>query len=354
MKRYAYPALLSVAVLGGCAKSAPQAEDTRPVRYAVLGHDDGAATQQFAGVVRASHETELAFRVGGKVVAKLVDNGQHVHKGQPLARLDAQDFALDQSAKSAQLAAAESDLAQQDTDLKRSRDLLARQFISQAQYDRQLNGVNAARAKLKEARAQLSASSNQASYTTLTADADGTVSDLALEPGQVVAAGQPVAHLSADGAREVAIQVAEQDLAKVRNAKHFVVQLWANGQNFDGQLRELSANADPATRTYAARITVAAPATALTPGMTATVRLPAAGDQQARRLPLTALLDENGQHYLWTVDAKSQKVSRVKVDVAAVGDDWAAIQGGPANGSLVVTAGVHLLRDGQRVKLLAN
>jgi RND family efflux transporter MFP subunit len=356
MKHYAYPTLLAVALLAACGDKPPaQTEEVRPVRYVTLGNHNLDSSQRFAGTVHARYETPLAFQVSGKVVAKLVNSGEPVKKGQALARLDAKDYALDQSAKSAQLAAAQSDLAQQETDLKRSHDLLAKQFISQAQYDRQLNGVNAARAKLKQAQAQLSASSNQTGYTVLTANADGVVSDITIEPGQVVSAGQPVAHLAAAGEREVAIQVPEQDLQAVKRASRFEVELWAGKQSFVGKLRELSATADPATRTYAARISITNPSDALQPGMTANVQLPqAAAHGTEQRLPLTALLDQGGQHYLWTIDKSSLKVSRSRVQVKAVGDSWASVAGAPPAGSLVVTAGVHLLRDGQRVSLLQN
>lgn len=354
MKHYAYPLLLSAILLAGCEKPPTTVEEVRPVRYATLGADSANTSQRFAGSVHARYETPLAFQVSGRVVAKLVNSGEAVKKGQALAKLDPKDYALDQSAKAAQLAAAESDLKQQQMDLKRSQDLLAKQFISQAQFDRQANGVNAASAKLKEARAGLAASSNQTGYTVLTATADGVVSDLSIEPGQVVSAGQAVAHLAAAGEREVAIQVPEQDLQAVKKADHFEIELWSGKQSFTGKLRELSANADPATRTYAARITIQHPTDALQPGMTANVRLPQAADSQTRRLPLTAVLDQGDQHYLWTIDKASLKVSRAKVQVKEVGDSWASIEGGPPTGSLVVTAGVHLLRDGQRVTLLQN
>lgn len=354
MKHYAVPSLIALAVLAGCSKPPAPVEEIRPVRTTTLGAASADSSQRFAGTVRARFENPLAFQVSGRVVAKLVNSGEAVKKGQALARLDPQDYALDQSAKAAQLAAAESDLNQQETDLKRSGDLLAKQFISQAQYDRQFNGVNVARAKLKQARAGLAASSNQTGYTVLTANADGVVSDISIEPGQVVAAGQPVAHLTASGEREVAIQVPEQDLKAVQSASRFEVELWAGKQSFAGRLRELSANADPVTRTYAARISIDNPSAELKTGMTANVKLPHVANGSERRLPLTALLDQGNKHYLWTVDKKTLKVSRSQVQVKSVGDSWASIAGGPANGSLVVTAGVHLLRDGQRVTLLQN
>ncbi|PXX44330.1 efflux RND transporter periplasmic adaptor subunit [Aquitalea magnusonii] len=345
--------LLGLLLLAGCSKQQAPSEEVRPVRVVSAGQHGIDNGNSFAGQVRARTETDLAFRIGGKVIAKLVNSGEHVRKGQVLARLDASDTSLDISAKQAQLAAAESDLAQQQLNLKRYQELLAKQFISQAQVDSQQNGVNAARAKRDEARAQLTASRNQGSYTQLVADADGIVSQMLAEPGQVVAAGQTVARLAHDGEREVAIQLPENALASVRQQQTFTISLWAGKQQYQGRLRELAGDADPATRTYAARITLPQ-AAGLALGQTATVSLPGAshGDSSAMRLPLTALLDEQGKHALWIVDPKTLRVSRRAVSVLNIDSDSASVRGALQPGELVVTAGVHLLHEGQRVLLL--
>ena len=340
-------------LLSACKQPDTHVEEVRPVRVVSAGQPGSQPNDSFAGQIRARTETDLAFRIGGKIVAKLVNSGEHVKKGQALARLDPSDTSLDTSAKQAQLAAAESDLAQQQLNLQRYQQLLAKQFISQAQVDSQQNGVNAARAKRDEARAQLAASRNQGSYTQLTADADGIVSQIQAEPGQVVAAGQAVARLAHDGEREAAIQVSENALQQVRQQKQFVVTLWAGKQQFQGSLRELAGDADPATRTYAARISLPH-ASDLALGQTATVTLPdsAVAQTQSLRLPLTALLDEQGKHYVWVVDDKTLRVSRRPVSVLSIDSNSATVQGSIRPGEKVVSAGVHLLHDNQRVTLL--
>ncbi|WP_047248897.1 efflux RND transporter periplasmic adaptor subunit [Chromobacterium subtsugae] len=345
-------ALAAALGLSACKGQTAAPEDIRPVRYAVAGGHAETGGDSYAGEIRARHETQLAFRVAGKVVAKLVNSGERVKKGQPLARLDPSDYQLDLAGKQAQLAAAESDLAQQQLNLKRYRELLTKQFISQAQVDGQQNGVNAAQAKVNQARAALSASRNQTAYSTLTADADGVVSQMQAEPGLVVAAGQPVAKLSQDGAREVAIQVPENALERLRAAGVFQVSLWKGGAPLQGKLRELAADADPATRTYPARIALSGDSRALQLGMTANVRAPGQAAAGALRLPLTAVLDLQGKHYVWTIDAQSLRVSRKPVSVGAADNDSIAVTDGVRAGDKVVTAGVHLLREGQRVKLL--
>ncbi|AUH49640.1 efflux RND transporter periplasmic adaptor subunit [Chromobacterium sp. ATCC 53434] len=355
MKRLLFSGLALAGALGlsACQDKAAAPEDIRPVRYAVAGADATQAGDSYAGEIRARHETQLAFRVAGKVVAKLVNSGEHVKKGQALARLDPGDYQLDLAAKQAQLAAADSDLAQQQLNLKRYRELLAKQFVSQAQVDSQQNGVNAAQAKVNQARAALSSSRNQTGYATLTADADGVIGQMQAEPGLVVAAGQPVARLSQDGAREVAVQVPENALDAVRKAGAFRVTLWKGGAPLEGRLRELAADADPATRTYPARIALSGDSRALQLGMTATASLPARASGELK-LPLTALLDLQGRQYLWTIDSQTLRVSRKPVQVASIDDNGAVIASGIRPGDKVVTAGVHLLREGQRVKLLGQ
>ncbi|QEL56655.1 efflux RND transporter periplasmic adaptor subunit [Chromobacterium paludis] len=346
-------ALIGALSLTACQDKTAAPEDIRPVRYVVAGDDARIGGASYAGEVRARNETQLAFRVAGKVVAKLVNSGEHVKKGQPLARLDPSDYQLDLAAKQAQLAAAQSDLSQQQLNLKRYRELLAKQFISQAQVDAQQNGVNAAQAKVRQALAALDASHNQTAYATLTADADGVISQMQAEPGLVVAAGQPVAKLSQDGAREVAIQVPENALAAVRQAGGFRVTLWKGGAPLDGKLRELAADADPVTRTYPARIALSGDSHGLQLGMTADVALPAQASRQLS-LPLTAVLDLQGKHYVWTVDDKTLRVSRKPVEVGAISSDSVAIAAGVRPGDKIVTAGVHLLHEQQRVKLLGQ
>ncbi|WP_024301288.1 efflux RND transporter periplasmic adaptor subunit [Pseudogulbenkiania sp. MAI-1] len=343
---------LTVLGLAACAKEATVQEDIRPVRYVTAGGNATQAGASFAGDIRARQETPLAFRVGGKIAERLVNAGDRVKKGQVLARLDANDYELDLAAKQAQLAAARSDLVQQEADLKRSQELLGKQFISQAQVDRQQNAVNAARAQLQQAQAQLAGSRNQNGYTILRADADGVIGSVSAEAGQVVAAGQAVMKLALDGPREVAIQVPENALVALREAKTLQVKLWADGQSYRGALRELAADADPATRTYAARISLDGANDALQLGMSATVTLPAPDRGEKLQLPLSALLDQDGKHYVWVIDPKSRKVGRREIRVESIGNTVAHVSGALKAGEQVVSAGVHLLRDGQQVRLL--
>lgn len=345
-------ASILLAGLAGCKEEVKIKEDIRPVRYTVAGAAQEQGALQFSGEIRARHESRLAFRVAGKIVEKRVNNGDSVKQGQVLLVLDSNDYMLDQQAKQAQLAAAEAQLRQQQADLKRSQDLQSQAFISQAQLDRQQAAFSAAQAQVLQARAALQGSRNQQGYTQLLADRDGVISDIQAEAGMVVAAGQPVARLAASGPREVMFQVAESQLAQLRTASSFSVTLPATGKSYAANLRELAADADPATRSYAARLSLA-DADALSLGMTAKVsaRLPQ-NSQPAILLPHTAILDQQGKQYVWLLDATGQKVGRKPVSIRVQDKQFVQVTAGLQGGEKVVTAGVHLLRDGQTVTLL--
>lgn len=348
-------AVAMLLALSACKEEVKPAEDIRPVRYVTAGQAQAGSAYSFSGEVRARQESRLAFRVAGKVVEKRVNSGDSVKKGQVLAVLDGNDYQLDSQAKQAQVAAAQANLAQQEADLKRYRELLTQNFISAAQVERQQTAVQSARASLQQAQAALSSSRNQAGYTSLVADNDGIVSDITLEPGQVVSAGQVVARLAAAGEREVLIQVPENAVAAVRQASGFKVRLWADRQEVDATLREISGDADPATRTYAARLKLASTPGEVRLGMTAnvatTLATPVTG---GIRLPLAAILDQQGKQYVWVIDTKTQKVGRKLVTVGTPDSNGILIRSGLNGGEQIVTAGVHLLRDGQRVAMLAN
>ncbi|GGY08661.1 efflux RND transporter periplasmic adaptor subunit [Paludibacterium paludis] len=349
------PVILAAGLLvAACGKDAPPIEEVRPVRYVRVADGSLDAGLTLPGEIRARHEAALGFRVGGKIVSRQVNQGDRVRKGQLIAKLDGSDYALALTAKEAQLNAARVDLAQQEADLARYRELLGKGFISRAQFDKMEASVKAAASRRDQAGAELGASRNQTAYTNLVADADGVISSITAEPGMVVAAGQPVAKLARDGQLEVAVSVPENALAAVRGATRLTVRLWSGNRSYDGVLRELAADADPATRTYPARIAIPKPDDTLRLGMTASVAIPGTTPQGVARLPVTALLDEAGKHFVWLVDEKTLRVKRVQVDVKAVTSEFAAVSGPLAKNALVVTAGVHLLRDNQAVRLLNN
>ena len=353
--RTAALAISAVSLLAGCSK-APTAEheEVRPVRTLVVGQSNGTVGASYSGDIRARYESQLGFRTSGKVVARLVDVGAHVKRGQPLMQLDAAQESLQLAASGADVDAAQGRVAQARVDVARTQTLLQRQFASQAELDHQVLALQQADAQLRAAMAHQQLSANQRGFTVLVADRDGVVSALHAEAGQVVGAGQSVVTLAADGEREVAISIPESRVDELRKARELQVAVWAHpGETWSGKLRELAPDTDSVTRTYSARITIENPDPALLRlGMTASVFAPDVDGKSAIRLPLTAIVDKDGKRLVWLVDGKSQRVAAREVQVGSAQNDSVLVTGGLSGGETVVTAGVHQLQPNQLVRLV--
>lgn len=337
--------------LFGCRADPPLAPEVRTVRTLEVGADAGAAEATYSGEIRAQHESAVAFRIGGRVVERLVQAGDHVRTGQPLARLDANDAALNEASARAAEASARSEYAQAQLDYERSRGLHAKRFVSDAELDRDRVRLEGARAQLDAATAQAALARNQQAYTTLRAPFDGVVTQVTLEAGQVVIAGQSVVQVAAQGDREVEISVPESRLADLRQATGFVVELWARtGWRYDGRLRELAPATDGATRQYTARIAIPNADAAVDLGMTARVHVRLPIRDRTIALPVAALLQKDDGSYVWVVNAKDGRVHARRVQVQSLEREAVRIAAGLSPGERVVTAGVHLLYDGQPVR----
>lgn len=345
--------LVPVALLAAaCGSGKVVQEPVRPVLTQTVVPGAGTTRDVYSGEVRARHEADLAFRVGGKIVSRGVDAGARVAKGAILARLDPEDAQLAAQAAAAQLASAESELALAQAEMERHADLLARRFISQSAYDARHNAYNGARARAEQARSQAGITSNQAAYTTLVADTDGVVISVSAEPGQVVAAGQPVLRLARAGEKEVVVNAPEGQVGRFKPGRAVAVSLWADPSSvFPGRVREIAGGADPVTRTYAVRVSVPTAPSAVQLGMTASVLFSSTVDPALVVLPLTALARDGTQAAVWIVDPASSKVKRRTVSVGQFREDGVTITAGLHPGDVVVTAGVHKLRPGQQVRV---
>jgi multidrug efflux system membrane fusion protein len=302
--------------------------------------------------VRARHESDLAFRVGGKMVARHVDVGSVVRKGAALARLDPQDARLAVDAARSQLAAAEADHALAKAELDRYLELHAKNFVSKAVLDARETTFNTTKARLEQARAQLATARNQTAYTELAADADGVITAVLAEPGQVVAAGQPIVRLARPDEKEVVIHVPESRLAELREANQILVALWTQPEKpYAGRVREISPNADPVTRTFTVKVSVLEPDPSVRLGMTANVLLGERSTHQVVRLPLAAVVQEGGRTSVWVVDPGTRQVNPRPVEVGAYREDGVTVLSGLAAGEVVVAAGAHKLRAGETVRL---
>jgi RND family efflux transporter MFP subunit len=297
-------------------------------------------------------QSDLAFRVGGKVVARLVDAGQAVRRGQALMRIDSTDYALATQATAGAVAAARARAVQTGADEARYRDLVSAGAVSASAYDQAKAAALAARAQLATAEAQARVSRNDAGYTVLVADADGTVSETLAEPGQVVGAGQPVVRLARSGPREAIVALPETlrpALGTVADARTYA------GVDGKARLRQLSDAADPATRTFEARFVLAgAPATAPL-GSTVTVRVGVPGASQAISVPLGAIYDPGRGPGVWIVTGQANpRVIWRPVRLASIGEDNAVVSAGLRPGERFVALGAHMLHQGQPVRIDAG
>jgi len=334
-------------LLAACAGEEPAPEAVRPAMVA-RPLQDGTRVEVFPGVVRARWESPLAFRVPGKLARRAVEVGERVRAGQVLAELDAEDAALQVAAVRAQRLAAQADLELAASERDRHRAMFERGLISESAFQARQTQFDAARARLEQLDAQLAATRNQAGYTTLSADHDGVVTALHAEVGQVLAAGQAVVTVAREDALEVLISLPEQRRAEFAAGDDAAVELWAReGERVPGAIREIAPEADPQTRTYAARVAFEA-AGASWLGQTARVYFLRQGGS-GLSVPLSALHAEAGQPALWVVDPATRRVSLRPVQIGPYAETSVPVLSGLGPGEWIVTAGVHLLREGQAI-----
>lgn len=349
--------LAFLGLLVACSKPEAPPEPIRAVRTQVVALGQGQQGQQMAGEVRARTESRLGFRVSGKLAERPVQVGDTVRKGQVLARIDAQDLQLVEQAAQAAVQAARVQANQADADLRRFQGLRDQGFISEAELERRASTAAAARAQLEQATAQAGVQGRQTTYGLLTADAAGVITSVEAEPGAVVSAGTPVVRLAWDGPRDIVFAVPEDRVADIRavqgKAGLLGVRLWADESRvLKATVREVAAAADVATRTFLVKADVQVPAGMAAPklGQTATVILAGPPVSSVIKLPMTALLQQQGRNMVWVLDAGTMTVKLQPVTVAGAEGNSLLVSSGLAAGQEVVTAGVHVLTPGQKVK----
>jgi len=351
------PAALVVAsavLLAACGRAPAPPEPVRFVRTTVVGFERGGGVLEYAADIRARTEARLGFRVSGKMVARPAEVGRQVRAGDVLARLDPEDLRLGQDAARAAVNAAQVNLDWAQAEYRRFKDLRDQGFISGAELDRREAALNSARAQWEQARAQAGVQSNQATYATLTAPSAGVVTAVEAEPGAVLSAGVPVVRVAFDGPRDVVFSVPEDaiDALRPRLGKEGAlrVRLWATGAQMPATVREIGAAADPVTRTFQVKADLGAQPVRL--GQTATVLIELPPPDGVARLPLTAVAERQGGHAVWVVDRSEMTVKSRPVTLAGADGNDLVVKGGVTPGELVVTAGVHVLTEGQKVQLL--
>ncbi|MBB4841271.1 RND family efflux transporter MFP subunit [Sphingomonas kyeonggiensis] len=343
---------LTAVALAGCGQSGADPRTAPPlVRIASAGAAEGGA-REFTGIVGARVQSDLGFRVGGKVVARLVEAGQTVRRGQPLMRIDAADYALAAQAAAGTVAAARARAVQASADEQRYRDLVSAGAVSASAYDQAKAAALSARAQLSAAEAQARVSRNDTGYTLLVADADGVVAETLAEPGQVVAAGQTVVRLARSGPREAIVALPETlrpALGAEAEARTY------SGLDGQARLRQLSDAADPATRTFEARFVLSGAPAAAPLGSTITIRVGAPGKPAAIAVPLAAIYDRGQGPGVWIVGSgNSPRVTWRPVRLTEIGDEKAVVAAGLRLGERFVALGAHMLHQGQPVRVAAG
>ena len=353
----AVPVAIVVALLAACSRPEPAPEPVRAVRTITVGAEAVGGTHEYAAEIRARTESRLGFQVGGKLVARTVGLGDRVRAGQVLARLDAQDLRLGVDAAQAAVQAAQVELDLAQADFARFQALRDQGFISAAELERHQARLKAAQAQLAQAKAQAGVQGNLASYAELRAPAAGVLTAVDAEPGAVLAAGAPVVRLAHDGPRDVVFSVPEDQVDALRaiaaRPGALTVRLWGNGSTtFDARMREVAAAADPVTRTFLVKADVGTAPVRL--GQTATVVAAAPPVPDRIRLPLAALVQHQGRTSVWVYDPATSTVAPRAVEVAGAAGNDVLVASGLVPGTVVVTAGVHVLTPGQRVALYAE
>ena len=351
MLRHALPRAVPVCLvflLSACGHEEPAQISISPAMVE-QPQPSALASQSYPGEVRARFDPQLAFRIGGKVTRRLVDEGERVKANQPLAELDPQDVRLQLEATRAQVAAGQANLNLVRAERDRYKTLLDRQMVSRSQFDNAENLYRSGEAKLQQLKAEQDVASNQASYAVLRAPQDGVIAQRQVEVGQVVSAGQTVFTLAADGEREVLISLPEQGFGRFKVGQPVSVELWSQpDQRFAGRIRELSPAADPKSRTFAARIAFSGGKVPAELGQSARVFIQADGVIPLS-VPLSALSSENGASYVWRVQPDNTLV-RTPVRIGAFGEKTVPVLEGLSPTDWVIAAGVHVLHEGQQVR----
>ena len=341
--------------LAGCNDIAAQhAAPIRPVLVAPVHYEAQARDRSFVGTVRPRIESDLGFRVGGKVLKRLVEVGALVEAGQPLGTLDEVDLKLQAEQAEAELRAARGVLAQASAAETRTKELRQKGWSTDAQWDQAKAAGDEARARLNRAERQVELTNNSLSYATLVADAPGVVTATLIEPGQVVASGQTAFRVARLAEKEVVVAVPETLLARAKTGDAHV-SIWSvPGKLYVAKLRELAPSADPMTRTYLAKFSMPGVGDEVQLGMTAMLVLSEPASERVARLPLSALFDQGAGPSVYTADAASGAVTLKPVSVKAYESNDVLISGGVEEGAKVVTLGVQKLNPAEKVRIVSS
>lgn len=347
------PPIVSLALCFGltaCQPPAQEANPPRPVWVMKIQGDQAGRVPSFTGEVRSRYESNVGFRVAGKIISRDVNVGDLVKKGQRIAQLDPSDIRLNAQAASAEVQSAKASLALAQAELQRRQQLYQQQFISKSALDSYETQVKTAQARVQQAQAQASLSQQQTGYTQLLADREGVVAMIQAEPGQVVAAGQTVAQIYDLRTPEIQMAVPESLIAHLHVGDAAQITLTETGVAATGRIREIAPAANPQTHAFDLRIQLVNADPRIKLGMTAQVRLATAEHQAASIVvPTTAVSRRGEQAIVWVIDTQSQAHAR-PVTTGDISEAGMAITSGLQAGESIATIGVHTLTEGMQVQ----
>ncbi|MEN6623242.1 MAG: efflux RND transporter periplasmic adaptor subunit [Smithella sp.] len=332
----------------------PVEEDIPLVRTMTVSPSHADQSYVYPGEVRGRYESQLAFQVSGKIVKRHVELGSMVKSGQILMQIDPRDIQQTVNIQSAQVDAAKSQLDLAEKNLKRYEQLFKEDVISRAQLERHQSAYDTAAAAWRQSRSQQTQGANQLGYSSLHADKSGVVSAINAEVGQVVGPGQPVVVLVQDGDKEIEISIPENRIKDIQDSPQIRVSFWALANCVvDGRIREIAPMADAVSRTYKVRISLLKPPPEVKLGMTASVSVFKVDSKTvALYIPLSALYQTQDTPSVWVVTQGTAHLRPIKT--SAFGNSQIQVLSGINPGEIIVTAGVHKLREGQKVRAMAG
>jgi len=346
-------ALIAIALAGCDETVAERAAPSRPVLVATVHYEQESPERSFVGTVKPRIETDMGFRVPGKVARRLVEVGQTVDVGQPLATLDEVDLKLQAEQAEAEFRAATGVLAQAGAAEQRAKDLRAKGWATDAQLDSAKAAADEARARLNRAERSVELTRNSLSYATLMADSRGVVTATLVDPGQVVASGQTAIRVARFAEKEAVVAIPETLVGRAKDGTA-TVTLWSEpDRKYAAKLREIAPSADPATRTYLAKFSLPDAGEEVSLGMTATLTLADPQSERVARLPLSSLYSQGGDPSLYVVDHRGD-VTLKPVTVKSYESNNVVISGGVEEGASIVVLGVQKLDPSQKVRVVSS
>ena len=346
-------AALAVVLTGCNDQVAEKPVESRPVLVATVHYEAQSPERSFVGTIRPRIETDMGFRVPGKVAKRLVEVGESVDVGLPLATLDEVDLKLQAEQAEAELRAATGVLAQAGAAEQRAKDLRTKGWATDAQLESAKAAADEARARLNRAERSVELTNNSLSYATLVADSRGVVTTTLIDPGQVVASGQTAIRVARFAEKEAVVAIPETLVGRAKDGVA-TVTLWSGpNKKYAAKLREVAPSADPATRTYLAKFSLPEAGEDVSLGMTATLTLADRETERVARLPLSSLYSQGGDPSLYVVDDKGA-ISLKPVAVKSYDSNCVVISSGVDEGAKIVVLGVQKLDPSQKVRVVSS